>query len=115
VSDTDDTLETRVGDLETKQDTMSGKLDQILGILSSGSKTHEAAEQHEEQHLDRPTSVMEQVRAELARAKQEDADEAAAAQEKSELEDLKERVKGLGETRPQSPQPRRERAMWGKR
>lgn len=109
-------LEDRVERLESGQTTMSGKIDEILGLIRGGAgKAHDAAADHEENRLDRPTTVEEQVRAELARA---DAERQAAADkdaEKSEMEQLKANVAALRETPPVPPQPKRERFMWGSR
>jgi hypothetical protein len=105
-------LEDRVESLETGQSKILSKLDEILGI---GGRPHKAAEQHEEQHLDRPSSIEEQVRAELARADAERKAAADAEAEKSERQTIREQIAKLTEARPEQPQPRRQRVMWGKR
>jgi hypothetical protein len=95
--------------LETRIDGMDAKLDQLLAA------GHAKAEDHVEQRLDRPATVEEQVRAELARAREQDATERQAEQEKSEFQEMKDRLAKLGEVRPAAPQPKRERVMWGRR
>lgn len=105
-------LEDRVERLETGQSKILGKLDELLG---AGSKTHQAAEKHQAERLDRPSSIEEQVRMELARKEREAAEQAAKDQEKSERQTLAERLAKLEEAPPVQPQPRRQRVMWGKR
>ena len=105
-------LEDRVESLETGQGKILSKLDELLG---TGSKAHAEAEAHEERHLDRPSTIEEQVRQELAKA---DAERKAADKEAAkdaEHETLKEKVARLVEQKPAAPQPRRQRVMWGPR
>lgn len=107
--DTGGGLEDRVERLETSQGTILGKLDELLG------RAHGAAEDHTERRLGRPSSVEDQVRAELERAdkaRSEAADKAAA---KKNHETLAERLARLEEKPPEAPQPRRQRMMWGPR
>ena len=77
--------------------------------------SHAQAQQDTEQHLNRPTSVEEQVRSELARAKAEQDAAAAADAKAAEQETLGQRVAKLEEKTPEPPQPRRQRVMWGNR
>ena len=112
MTDSDDTapdLEGRVEHLETGMGKILGKLDELL---TGGRKK---AEDHEADKLDRPTAVEEQVRAELARAEQEKAAKAKAEGEKTEKQTMAQRLAKLEEQPPVQPQPRRQRAMWGKR
>lgn len=102
-----------------------GSTDQRLGRLESAverieqaitgiAPSHDEAQQHTEDKLDRPSNVAEQVRAELekARREQEAADRAAA--ERGELEGLKERVAKLAETPPAPPSLKRVKILgWG--
>jgi len=105
-------LEDRVEHLETGQSKILSKLDELLG---TGSKAHEAAEEHEEKHLDRPSTIEEQVRAELAKADAERAKAKDAEDDKSERATIKETLAKLTEQKPAAPQPRRQRVMWGPR
>ena len=115
VSDTDTgNLDERVGRLEAGQQTLTQKLDELIGMVSRKPPGQSAPD---ETHgpAGRPASVEEQVQAELARAKRE-ADEAAAAEaEKSDREQIKEAVAKLQEAPPQQPQRRSTRVMWGPR
>jgi hypothetical protein len=102
-------LEGRVEHVETAVDRIVSKLDELLG---GGRKK---AEDHEADKLDRPTEVQEQVRAELARAEQEKAAKAMADGDKAEKQTMAQRLAKLEEAPPVQPQPRRQRAMWGRR
>jgi hypothetical protein len=93
---------------EDRADRIEAKLDQLLAA------PHAKAEEHEEAKLNRPSSVEEQVKAELERAKREDAAEREQASAKSEFHAVRDAVKGLVEGKPVAPQPRRQRLMWGK-
>ena len=92
-----------------RQDRIETKLDQLL------SGAHDKAEKHEEDKLDRPTTIAEQVRAELARAEQEKAAEQKEAEKQAEQETIAQRLARLEESPPVQPQPRRQRIMWGPR
>ena len=106
----------RIDALSAKVDAHDSKLDQILSMLTGGKPaTHQQAEADTERRLDRPSTVAEQVRAELERAEGEKAAAAKADGEKSERETLAERMAKLEEKRPEPPQARRERVMWGPR
>jgi hypothetical protein len=97
-----DSLSDRIGGIEAK-------LDQLLG------GAHDRAEKHEEKRLGRPSTVEEQVQAELARARREADEKAAAEQDKQERQSLASRLAALEERPPVQPQPRRQRVMWGKK
>jgi len=112
VSD-DDRLDARVTELEGKQSSMDGKLDELLALIKGDKdKVHDKSTEVVESRLDRGTSIQEQVRAELARAEQEQASSKAAQDEK---ESLHARLAKLEETHPEPPQPRRQKVMWGSR
>lgn len=115
---TDDTntgsVEERVDRLEAGQQTMTEKLDQILGVLSK-RPVRSASEDEQHGPAGRPASVEEQVRAELQRAEQERAAADAAEAEKSDRETIKEQLAKLKEAAPVAPQRRSERVMWGAR
>jgi hypothetical protein len=99
-------------DTETRLDRLERKLDELL---AGRTPAHAKAEAHEEQHLDRPSTIEEQVRAELARAEQEKAKADADEQAKSEQQTIREQLAKLTESKPVAPQPRRQRVMWGPR
>jgi hypothetical protein len=109
---TDAGLEDRVEKLETGQNRILSKLDELIG---TGSPAHDKAQEHQEKHLDRPSTIEEQVRSELAKA---EADKKAAADkdaEKTERQTVLQTLAKLTEARPEQPQPRRQRIMWGPR
>jgi hypothetical protein len=111
----DDTLEDRVERLETGQGRLVSKIDEVLSLLGTGSKAHAAAQHHEEQRLDRPTTIEEQVRAELARKDAEAKSAADADADKSERQTIRDQLAKLTEAKPVAPQPKRQRFMWGPR
>jgi hypothetical protein len=93
-------------------DRIETKLDELLSKLGSSQQ----AEADERTRLDRPSTVEEQVRAELERAKQEEAAAASAESEKSQLQQMQEQLAKLLETPPDvPPPPRRTRITWGGR
>lgn len=105
-------LDERVGKLETGQDTIAEKVDRILGILGKDKNAaHDAAQDHTEAKLDRPTNIADEIRQQL-----DERDRLAAEErDKSDLASLKETVKALTEKAPE-PMPRRiEKIMWGDR
>jgi len=117
-----DTEADRIQDIDqlaSRQDRLEGKVDQILDVLGKftggAPVSHGTAQGQTEDRLDRPSSVAEQVRAELAKAETARAADQAAADDKSERDQMKADLAKLKETRPEPPQPRRQRVMWGPR
>jgi hypothetical protein len=106
-----------IDSLAERQNRVEGKLDQLLNMVTGGGKlvSHGQAQQDTEDRLDRPSSVAEQVRAELAKAEQDRASRSAAEDEKAEREQMKADLAALREKPPAPPQPRRQRVMWGSR
>jgi len=105
-------IEARVDHLETGQQQQDAKLDQIIGQLAKllpGS--HAEAQQRTEDRLDRPASVAEQVRAELARADAERKAQTDADADKSEREQMREQLAALREKPPVPPMPLRSRIL----
>jgi hypothetical protein len=99
-------------DTETRLDRLERKLDELIAGRNPG---HATAQEHQEQHLDRPSTIEEQVRMELAKAKAADQDAADKDSEKSERQTIRDTLAKLTEAKPQQPQPRRQRVMWGPR
>lgn len=100
-------LEDRVERLEGS----TGRIERMLEQLTSSSGPAHA----KEEHLDRPSTIEEMVRAELAAKDAAAKAEADKASEKSEREQIKEQLAKLTEQAPAQPQPRRQRIMWGAR
>jgi hypothetical protein len=101
-------LEERVERLESGQESVLGKLDELL------ARGHATAGQHEADRLDRPSAIEEQVRAELDRAERERQAAADADAEKTERATIREQIARLAERPPAAPVPRRQRVIWGK-
>jgi hypothetical protein len=114
-----DQTEQRLDSLERTQEQQNTKLDSLIDKIDRfiGGKpvTHDRAQHDTEERLDRPSSVAEQVRAELAKAEQDRASQSAAEDEKAEREQMKADLAALREKPPAPPQPRRQRVMWGSR
>lgn len=92
------------------------RIEGAIGRLVPGS--HADAQARREEHLDRPTAVAEQVRAELARAREEETAAAAAAStadaEQTERRQVAERLARLEERPPAPPRSRRTALLgWG--
>jgi hypothetical protein len=96
-------------------DELAGRLDrieQIVRRLVPGSR--EDSRERVERRLDRPSTVEDQVRAELARAQREQAQADAAQADQTERETIAQRVAKLEEKPPEPPVRRATRALgWG--
>ena len=116
VSDTDTgSVEERVDRLEAGQQTLSDKLDQLIGMVSRKPPGHADERDGPTGSAGRPASIEEQVQAELARAERERQAAADAQAEKSDREQIKDQLAKLREAPPVQPQRRSERVMWGAR
>ena len=96
-------------ELAARQDSLEGKVDQILGIIGKGEgEAQQAAQEHEEKKLDAPTSVAEEIRRQL-----EDRDRAKSEQDwKAGVE---QKLATVPEQKPETPVRKIERVMWGAR
>jgi len=108
----DGTLDERVSGLETGQQALAGKIDQILGILGSG--------EGDGGHDDEPTStggtnIAHEIRAQLDERDRKAKADADAKAHGDRVGALEARVSELAE-KPPEPMPRRvEKLMWGSR
>jgi len=89
------------------------KLAAAVARLVPGS--HAEAQQRTEQRLDRPSTVEEQVAAELAKRDQKAAADRDRESARADSEDTKTRLAKLEEARPEPPITWAERVTWGKR
>lgn len=97
----------RLDQLEAKQDALSGKIDQILGIISGKPKDPELDAQQGQ-----PAGIASEIRQQLeARDAKNKADEAEAARNGT-LADLQAKVAELAE-KPPEPMPRRVEKIMG--
>lgn len=88
------------------------RIEQALARLIPG--THDQAQARVEQRLDRPSTVEDQVRAELERARTEQAKADADAAAKKEQDDLRATVAKLTESKPAPPARRSTKLLgWG--
>ena len=88
------------------------RVEQLVSQLVPTS--HAAAQERTEQRLDRGSSVAEQVRSELSRAREDDAAAAAADSERDERRQVQTRLARLEERPPAPPRLARTRLLgWG--
>ena len=121
VADTDETTETTedapsIDELEQRVSGVESKLDLILDKLSgTRDQAHADAEQHTEDRLDRPSSIAEQIRAQLEETRAREAAEADKRSSADRLASLEERLSGMAEKPPEDPLRPVTRLMWGSR
>lgn len=99
--------EDRLGRLEDKVDKLA---DAVARIVPAG---HADAQQRTEARLDRPSSVEEQVQAELKRARDDEARARETEAAKSEMTQVKEELAKLKEKPPAEPRSRAARMLTG--
>jgi hypothetical protein len=90
------------------------RIEQALARLIPGARA--ASEHKVEERLDRPSTVEEQVQAELARRDKAEAEKQAAGEAKKEQDDLKAKVAALAEKPPVPPLRRATKLLtagWG--
>jgi hypothetical protein len=103
---TTETAETGPTPAETaaRVDALDAKVDKILEVLS-GKKddAHAAAQEHTEERLDRPTTIAEQVRQQLADEKAREAADAEKRGSAERLAAVEAKVTGMAERTPEAP------------
>jgi hypothetical protein len=104
--------EPSTAELSGRIDGIESKLDLLIDKLGGKKdEAHDAAQQHTEERLDRPSTIAEEIRAQLAKR---DADAAKAASEQSHADRLaavEATVTGMTEQVPEAPQRRVEKLM----
>lgn len=104
----------RLDRLEATQEEQGTKLDAILDKLSSVLPARGEAQDQTERHLDRGSSIQEQVQAELAKAREEEARRAHEQEHQSEHQRLAEERARLREAPPLPPARRATKLLgWG--
>ena len=98
---TDDQRLDRLEDTQREQGVILERIEAALSRLVPGS--HAEAQQRTEEHLDRGSSIKEQVEAELARRDKEAADRQAADAERADRETIREAAARLREKPPAPP------------
>ena len=112
-SQPDTSLDTRVGKLEAGQDSLTAKIDDILGILKGSGGDGDGDGGHEEQATG-GTNIAHEIRAQL-----DDAERKRAAQERDKahgdrLAGLEAKITEMSEKPPEAPVKRSTRMMWGR-
>jgi hypothetical protein len=91
-------------ELAARVDGLAGKLDTILDKLSgTETKARDAAGQHTEDRLDRPSNMAEEIRAQLAARDQADAAAKAAKDDQDWRASVDGRLAGMAEHAPEAP------------
>ena len=114
-TETADPEASRIKSLD-EQDQRIGRLEQgiekILDVLGKGEgKAHEHAEQHTEDRLDRPSTIAEQIREQLAEAKAREAADAEKRGQAERLAAVEQKVTDMAEKTPEAPQRRIEKIL----
>ena len=110
----DETTETgpTVAEVAERQDRLESKVDMILDKLGGARDTaHEHAQQHTEERLDRPTSIADEIRQQLAAQRAKDEADAAGRDTADRLGRMEVSVAELTEKVPEPPQRRIEKIM----
>jgi hypothetical protein len=112
----DETAETgeapTTAELAARVDSLDSKLDRIIDLFGAKKdQAHDAAQQHTEERLDRPTSVAEEIRAQLAAQRASDEAAAAGRADADWRKDVNDKLAGLTEQQPEPPQRRVEKLM----
>ena len=117
-TETADTTEAEAGRIKSlqEQDERIGRLeagiDKILDVLGKGEgKAHEQAQQHTEDRLDRPSTIAEQIREQLAEAKAREAADAEKRGQAERLAAVEQKVTDMAEKTPEAPQRRIEKIL----
>ena len=108
--------ESTTAELSGRLDRVEGALGEIKAMLSGGErKVHAAAADHEAAKLDAPSTVAEEVRAQLEERDRSQAEQSAKQAEGDRLAAVETRMAEMSEQKPEPPIRRVERFMWGAR
>lgn len=113
-AETQETQDARLAKLEAEQAEQGGKLDQILGLLKGGEgKAHDAAQEHTEEHLDRSSTMADQVRQAVKDVRAEEAQREAEEAHKADHAALREQREKPPRESASGFRGRLQRAMYG--
>lgn len=105
-------LDQRFAEVKTEQDRQRGMLEQVLGKLGgAGHQAHAAAQQHEQDKLNRPTDVADEVRRQFAERDQAAAADQAQTADKDWRAGVDQSLAELREKPPEAPVRRVERLL----
>jgi uncharacterized protein YukE len=103
-------------ELAGRVDALDSKLDRIIDMFSGKKdQAHAAAQEHTEERLDRPSTIAEEIRAQLEAQRKAEAADAEKRSHADRLAAVEEKVTGMTEKTPETPPRRIERMMWGAR
>jgi uncharacterized protein YukE len=99
-------------ELAGRIDGIESKLDLLIDkIGGKKDEAHAAAQQHTEDRLDRPSSIAEEIRAQIAAAKAAEAADAEKRGQADRLAAVEAAVTGMAEKAPEAPLRRVEKLM----
>jgi len=99
-------------ELAGRVDQLDSKLDRIIDLFGQRKDSvHEHAEQHTQERLDRPSTVAEEIRTQLAEARAKDQAAADKAAAEGRLGAVEANVAELREKKPEAPLRRVEKIM----
>jgi len=117
-TETADTTEAEAGRIRSLEEQdqrishLEQGIDRILEVLGKGEgKAHEQAQQHTEDRLDRPSTIAEQIREQLAEAKAREAADAEKRGQAERLAAVEQKVTDMAEKTPEAPQRRIEKIL----
>jgi hypothetical protein len=115
-----ETTETEAGpstaELDQRMTGIESKLDALIDKLSGRKdQARAAAQEHTEERLDRPSTIAEEIRAQLEAQRAAEAADAEKRSHADRLAAIEEKVTGMTEKTPETPPRRIERMMWGSR
>lgn len=111
-SQPDESLGARVGQLEAGQDSLAGKVDKILGIISGGGGQDGDGGGHGEEPTGGAPNIAHEIRAQLAERDRKSREDAEKKTLSDELAGVKARIAELAEKQPE-PMPRRVEKFMG--
>ena len=91
-------------ELDAKVNALDSKLDRIIDMFGGAEgKAHDAAQQHTEERLDRPSTVAEEIRAQLAEQRAREQADAKGREDADWRRSVDERISGMAENVPETP------------
>ena len=99
-------------ELDAKVNALDSKLDRIIDMFGGAEgKAHDAAQQHTEDRLDRPSSIADEIRAQLAEQRARETADAEKRGAADRLAAVEAAVTGMAEKTPEAPLRRVEKVM----
>jgi hypothetical protein len=111
-TETTETQAPSTAELAGRIDGLESKLDVVISKLGGArDQAHTAAEQHTEDRLERPSTIAEEIRAQLDAQRAADAETAEKRGQADRLAAVEERIKGMAEQTPAPPERKIEKFL----